>query len=129
MNTSEDILIAVEPAAEPRKTYTWRFEFTGATNVAARQAAEAALKAAGFSVGSRQRGAPSGILFGDYMIAKWRNMNAQERADLHGRMFADELPVIVHFSPQPPAIDDAIFALHEALLSQQTVQVEQIIEE
>ena len=42
--------------------------------------AEEALKRAGFSVGTRQRGAPRGILHGNYLISKWRNADHDLRA-------------------------------------------------
>jgi len=48
--------------------------------------AESALKRAGFSVGIRQRGAPRGILHGNYLISKWRNLDQQHREMLHGEM-------------------------------------------
>jgi hypothetical protein len=48
--------------------------------------AEEALKRAGFSVGIRQRGAPRGILYGSYVISKWRNLDRQHREMLHGEM-------------------------------------------
>lgn len=51
--------------------------------------AETFLAARGFSVGHRQRGASRGILFGDYNIQKWRNLNAQEIEELHGVMTGD----------------------------------------
>lgn len=48
--------------------------------------AEEALKRAGFNVGSRERGAPRGILHGNYFISKWRNLDQQHREMLHGEM-------------------------------------------
>ncbi len=48
--------------------------------------AEQALRAAGFSVGTQQRGAPRGILHGNYLISKWRNLDRQHREMLHGEM-------------------------------------------
>lgn len=102
-----------------RKTSPWTFRFFGLDNREARTKAEAALKAAGFSVGSRQRGAPSGILLGDYRIAKWRNLSTDEREQLHGKMMADEMPVIVYFPAQPVEIDDAITAMNEALITKE----------
>jgi hypothetical protein len=55
----------------------------------AMHAAETFLETAGFSVGRMQRGDPRGILFGDFDIAKWRNLNARERAGLHGHLIGD----------------------------------------
>lgn len=51
--------------------------------------AERLLQEHGFSVGAMQRGSPCGILFGDYSIQKWRNLNEAERAALHGVMDGD----------------------------------------
>lgn len=48
--------------------------------------AEAALKRAGFSVGVRQRGAPRGILHGNYLISKWSDLDQQHRDMMHGEM-------------------------------------------
>lgn len=98
-----------------RKTFPWRFEFWGANNIDARLKAEGVLTKAGFAVGRRQRGAPSGILYGNYVIAKWRNLCDDERAQCHGQMFADDLPVTVQFGRLSPEIDDAVFAMHEAI--------------
>lgn len=56
--------------------------------VAARRA-EALLKQHGFSVGTTQRGSPRGILFGDYDIQKWRNLDENDRAGLHGILDGD----------------------------------------
>jgi hypothetical protein len=38
----------------------------------------------GYSHGSMQRDAPIGILKGDWIIAKWRNLSAEEREHLDG---------------------------------------------
>lgn len=46
--------------------------------------AELALAEAGFSVGTRQRDAPRGLMHGDVAIAKWRNLSNGEVADLDG---------------------------------------------
>lgn len=55
----------------------------------AMRAAETFLQSAGFSIGSWQRGAPCGVMFGDYGIAKWRNLSRQEQAQLHGILTGD----------------------------------------
>lgn len=60
--------------------------FEGNGDFAALHAAEAFLHSVGASVGQNQRGAPTGILFGDYLISKWRGMSAAERAALHGQI-------------------------------------------
>ncbi len=51
--------------------------------------AEQLLQAHGFSVGVTQRGSSRGIMFGDYDIQKWRNLNVAERAALHGILDGD----------------------------------------
>ncbi|MBA8861776.1 hypothetical protein FHW19_003503 [Ochrobactrum anthropi] len=56
---------------------------------AAVRRAERLLHDRGFSVGHMQRGSSRGILFGDYDIQKWRNLNEAERAALHGVMDGD----------------------------------------
>ncbi len=48
------------------------------------------LEERGFSYGSMQRDEPIGILHGDYAIAKWRNLNDQERLDLDGVIKGDK---------------------------------------
>lgn len=56
---------------------------------AAADAAEAWLHENGYSVGSSQRGAPRGIMRGDVLIAKYRNLTPRERAALDGQMTGD----------------------------------------
>ncbi len=60
------------------KTFTTEGDFSACTE------AEEFLKLAGFSVGTMQRGDPRGILFGDYDIMKWRNLDKRDREALHG---------------------------------------------
>ena len=43
----------------------------------------------GISVGFMQRGSPRGLLYGDYSIAKWHNLDSKEKADLDGVMTGD----------------------------------------
>jgi hypothetical protein len=56
---------------------------------AACYAAESWLHESGYSAGSMQRGAPRGIMRGDVLIAKWRNLSPQDRAALDGQMTGD----------------------------------------
>jgi hypothetical protein len=63
--------------------------FEGAEDFEAINKAEAFLKSLGFSYGSMQRGEPIGILYGDYLISKWRNMTPAERDSLHGQITAE----------------------------------------
>ena len=66
----------------------YSIRFTGAGDHEAMHAAEAWCKARGFSVGTLQADAPRGILLGDVTIAKWRNLDPEDRTDLHGVMEA-----------------------------------------
>lgn len=43
----------------------------------------------GYSVGSLARGFPVGLKRGDWSIAKWYNLNAEERRGLDGRMVSN----------------------------------------
>jgi hypothetical protein len=43
----------------------------------------------GYSVGPGCVGSPRGLLRGDWLIAKWRNLTKQERAELDGQMTGD----------------------------------------
>ena len=68
---------------------------------AANDAAEAWCRERGVSVGRMQKGAPRGLLRGDYEIAKWRNLSIAERRALDGTMRGDfrNGPVIVRIAP------------------------------
>lgn len=65
---------------------------------AAMNAAEAWCAGHGLSVGQMQRGAPRGLLMGNFEVAKWRNLTREERAALHGLMTGDMRhgPINVH---------------------------------
>jgi len=56
----------------------------------------------GISYGSSQADGPQGLLFGDYQIAKWRNLTAKERKQLHGMMDGDGRtgPITVYIKPE-----------------------------
>lgn len=93
--------------------------FDQAGEFAAFKAAQAWLKARGFSVGSLMRGAPIGIMLGDVKIAKWRNLDAEDRADLHGIMTTPtysyrEGPVTVRIRRDAPAAVIEAFLQSEA---------------
>lgn len=53
---------------------------------AALDAARAWLKQSGYSYGSTCLGEPVGILKGDFIIAKWRNLTRAERNKLDGTL-------------------------------------------
>lgn len=52
-------------------------------------AAEDWCKRHGYSVASAQRGSPRGLMRGDWLIAKWRNLTTKERGQLDGTMTGD----------------------------------------
>jgi hypothetical protein len=53
---------------------------------AAYHAAEKWLKENGYSYGSMCSPEPTAIMKGDIHIAKWRNLSAKERAEVHGKI-------------------------------------------
>lgn len=61
-------------------------EFTAEGDFAALREAEDYLAKRGFSVGRRQRGAPCGVMFGEFEIQKWRNLSLEDRDALHGEL-------------------------------------------
>ena len=75
---------------------------SGGETFQALYAAEAWCCENGISYGSWQRGEPAGLLYGDAAIAKWRNLNAKERAECHGFMFGDGRngPIHIHIKPR-----------------------------
>jgi len=40
----------------------------------------------GFSVGSMCRDEPIGLMYGDYLVAKWKNMTPKERRTVDGKI-------------------------------------------
>ena len=52
------------------------------------------------SYGPSERGSPIGLLVGDYVIAKWRNLTPKERAECHGQITGDgrEGPLVLRIS-------------------------------
>lgn len=81
---------------------------------AAIRRAEQLLDQHGFSVGAMQRGSSRGILFGDYDIQKWRNLNVAERAALHG-ILDGERSSHAQIEIWDPAPLEAVAALADAL--------------
>lgn len=63
--------------------------FSDTGDFAAMRAAEAWCAKHGLSVGEMQLGKPRGILFGDFAIAKWRNLRQADKDALHGTMTGD----------------------------------------
>lgn len=75
-----------------------RIVFNQAGTFQALRAAESWCRDHGISVGQSCATGPTGLLFGKYdWIAKWRNLTAKERAELHGTITGDfrEGPVVV----------------------------------
>lgn len=88
--------------------------FAQVGDFAACHAAEAALKAHGFAIGPTQRGAPRAIMFGDYAVSKWSNLNQNERRETHATMTGNfrDGPVILRLLPAAP---DAACVAFEAV--------------
>ncbi|MBP0589313.1 hypothetical protein J8I87_06185 [Paraburkholderia sp. LEh10] len=63
--------------------------FADKGDFAALHAAEQWCADNGYSVGSGCAGMPRGLLRGEWVIAKWRNLTGQEIAALDGRMTGD----------------------------------------
>lgn len=87
--------------------------FEGIGDYGALRAAEAWLKARGFSVGQEQSGHPIGVMLGEVAIGKWRGLSSEDIADLHGRLTTPTLsyrsgPVTLTMRPDAPgAVFDA----------------------
>lgn len=66
-------------------------------------AAQRWLEKNGYSFGSNCRGSPVGILKGDFIIAKWRNLTPREIDQLDGQMTGDMRngPVTVRLTVAP----------------------------
>jgi len=99
-----------------------RKTFNASGDFAANNDAEHFLQVAGFSVGSMQRGAPRGIMFGDCDISKWRNLREIEIQSLHGEMRAHrtfrEGPITVVIFESAP--QEAKRAFHQTALAMQS---------
>jgi len=77
-------------------------QFNEAGDFNAVNAAEKWCAENGISVGRMQRGDPRGLMYGDFDIQKWRNLDAKDRAALHGQMTGDMRngPVVVRIKPR-----------------------------
>lgn len=84
---------------------------------AAVRRAEQLLAQHGFSVGTTQRGTHRGVLFGDFDIQKWRNLNESDRAALHGVLDGDRSSD-AQIEIWDPAPIEAVAALADALEGQ-----------
>lgn len=78
--------------------------FTGSSDFEANSAAEKWCREQGISYGSMQRDAPRGLMWGDYDIPKWRNLDAEDVAGLDGRMTSADFragPITVSIREKP----------------------------
>jgi hypothetical protein len=77
--------------------------FVGSGDFEATNKAEQWCAEQGVSIGSMQRGAPRGLMRGDFVIAKWRNLSDAEIAALDGRMIGDGRngPIHLRISRKP----------------------------
>lgn len=78
--------------------------FYGERAFQALDAASAFMHRGGFSMGAGCAGQPTGALFGDYCIAKWKNLKPSERAAFHAIMTGDRRngPLTVRLTDQCP---------------------------
>ncbi len=72
--------------------------------------ARSIMAGAGFSLGPSQRGAPVACMFGDWAVAKWKNLNRVERNETHATIEGDhrEGPCRIRLLPAAP--DEAVSA-------------------
>ncbi len=71
----------------------------------AHSAAESFLERKGFSVGCGSVGDPLGVMWGRFLVAKWRNLTEAERSALHGRIVGDRRngPLTFYLHSNAPA--------------------------
>jgi hypothetical protein len=81
-------------------------------------AAERLLARAGFSIASGSAGGPTAIMFGNYFVAKWKNLTAAERAAVHGIMVGDRRdgPLHIRLTTNCPPEGLAAFLLEASEL-------------
>lgn len=89
--------------------------FDGVGDFAAMGEAERFLGDAGFSLGSWQRGSPCAVMFGDYSISKWSNLDHDERREVHATLTGDGRNGPLVFRLLPAAPDEAVSAIESAL--------------
>lgn len=107
----QDPSIAGHGAIDDRTYYpSWSKGFFGNADFEATGRAEQWLGERGFSVGRPQHGAPRGILFGDFDIQKWRNLDPVGRLGLHGLLTGDGRHGPVHATIFATAPIEAIAA-------------------
>lgn len=87
---------------------------SGGATFDAYNAARSLMADAGFSLGPSQRGAPVACMFGDWAVAKWKNLNRIERGETHAVIEGDNRDGPLRIRLLPAAPDDAVRAF-EAL--------------
>jgi hypothetical protein len=95
--------------------------FAGLGDFEATRAAEKALGARGFAIGPMQRGAPRAVMFGDYQVAKWRNLSRDERRETHASLTGDGRNGPLIFRLLSAAPDDACRAFELVGRDQATI--------
>ena len=93
----------------------------GIGDFVATRKAEALLASHGFAIGPSQRGAPRAVMFGNYAVAKWRNLNRDERRETHATLTGDGRhgPLVLRLLPAAP---DAAVRAAEALRAELIAQ-------
>lgn len=79
-----------------------RIRFDRAGDFCALNDAQAWCRERGISYGYLQRDDPVGLMVGDYVISKWRNLSAAERRELDGTLTGDKRngPVFIGLTQQ-----------------------------
>lgn len=92
--------------------------FTQTGDFEATHAAEKFLKESGFSLGTTCHGLPRGIMFGDYWITKYRNLDRGQRQALHGELVGDGRngPVTIRLFDSAPEDAKAAFGKYVVAL-------------
>lgn len=77
--------VTVLRRCEPTIIWSWKFDAgPGMRPFAAMAMAEGFLQSRGFSVAPMQGDEPRGVMFGKYIIAKWRDLSPSHILQLHG---------------------------------------------
>lgn len=109
---------AITPLMIPEDRAVFRKVFAGRPGIdfSAHNDAWVFLDARGFTIGPSSVGDPCGVMYGrEWQIAKWRNLTAQEKAQLHGAICGDRRkgPVTVAIYFHAPAFAIAAVASPE----------------
>lgn len=88
IQTASNVQILLPLARQVIWSWTFQADFIARPFVAM-ASAEGFLQSRGFSVGPMQGDEPRGIMFGKFIIAKWRDLGVLEQRQLHGMMSGD----------------------------------------